>query len=278
MFRESRVPTQELNLVDDCARCLGLCCVLLGFSRSADFPVDKAAGEPCPQLDDAHSCRIHDRLLPRGYRGCVTYSCFGAGPSITRAARGRTWVGDAVTQVALARAFPTARRLHELAWLLREAGKHRLPRPLQHGVEHAREETTRLAESSLQELADLDLLGHWEASTDVLRSVSEHLRGPRPGRDLRGADLIGASMCGADLRRANLRGARLIGADLRGADLRLADLTGADLRDARLARADLRKALFLTYAQLVTARGGSDTRLPEGFAAPPTWRPKATRD
>lgn len=271
------MPTQELNLVDDCAHCLGLCCVLLGFSRSADFPVDKTAGEPCPQLDEAHRCRIHDTLIRQGYRGCVSYSCFGAGPSITRAATGRTWVRDPATQAVLARAFPAARQLHELAWLLREAGTHRLPRPLQDQVDQASGVTERLATSSLEELADLDLRGHWASCTDILGDVSEHLRGPRPGRDLRGADLTGARMRRADLRRANLRGARLIGADLRGADLRRADLAGADLRDARLAAADLRDALFLTSAQLVPSQGGPDTRLPQRRVPPPSWGGTTTR-
>ena len=35
---------RPLPLVDDCSSCLGLCCTLLGFTRSADFPTDKAAG------------------------------------------------------------------------------------------------------------------------------------------------------------------------------------------------------------------------------------------
>ncbi|WP_442277551.1 hypothetical protein [Terrabacter sp. 2YAF2] len=30
------------RLEADCAQCFGLCCVALPFTRSADFPVDKA--------------------------------------------------------------------------------------------------------------------------------------------------------------------------------------------------------------------------------------------
>ena len=77
----------ELSLDDDCDHCLGLCCVLLGFSRSPDFAADKPAGVPCPQLDDAYRCTIHDRLDARGYRGCIAFSCFGAGQALTRASR-----------------------------------------------------------------------------------------------------------------------------------------------------------------------------------------------
>lgn len=38
------------RLEADCSQCFGLCCVALPFARSADFPVDKAAGEPCRNL------------------------------------------------------------------------------------------------------------------------------------------------------------------------------------------------------------------------------------
>jgi Pentapeptide repeats (8 copies) len=250
---------------------MGLCCVLLGFSRSADFPVDKAPGTPCPQLDEKHLCGVHESLTDLGFRGCVAYSCFGAGPVLTRRAQGRTWVGDPVTQQVLSRAFPNLRLLHELARYLDEAASYPLNRSLDREIARARRETEDLAGSPLEDLTTLDLRAHHGACVDVLLQVSERLRGPRLGPDLRGADLSGHSMRGRDLARANLRGACLIGADLRGADLRGADLTGADMRQAGIVGADLREVIFLTASQLESARGGSSTRLPSGFARPLTW-------
>ena len=44
---EARV---ELGLRADCGSCFGLCCVALPFAASADFAVDKAAGQPCANL------------------------------------------------------------------------------------------------------------------------------------------------------------------------------------------------------------------------------------
>ena len=48
---------RRLTLVDapvdlraDCSSCFALCCTAFGFSRSADFPVDKPAGTPCDHL------------------------------------------------------------------------------------------------------------------------------------------------------------------------------------------------------------------------------------
>ena len=75
------------------------------------------------------------------------------------------------------------------------------------------------------------------------------------GSDLRGRQLVGASLVGSDLRDADLSrsrlryadlsgahlsGARLQGADLSGARLRGARLYGVDLSETRLAGADLR--------------------------------------
>jgi hypothetical protein len=84
------------------------------------------------------------------------------------------------------------------------------------------------------------------------------------GRDLRGANAVGAFLAGIDLREARLEGASLTGARLEGADLegaRLeganlegADLGGAWLWHARLEGANLRKArlerAFLHEARL----------------------------
>ncbi len=107
----------------------------------------------------------------------------------------------------------------------------------------------------------------------LLLRASELARAKVPGRkkNRRGADLIGARLKGADLRGACPRGAYLIAADLRGADLRDADLIGADLRDADLRGADLTGCLFLTQAQLNSARGDAATRLPAAVGRPAHW-------
>ena len=75
----------------------------------------------------------------------------------------------------------------------------------------------------------------------------------------------------ANLREENLSGAELSWSDLRRADLRGADLTGADLRQARLDGATLAGALFVTPAQLRSARGSASTVLPFGLARPSHW-------
>ena len=67
----------------DCARCFGLCCVAPVFAASADFAVDKPAGQLCPNLQADFRCVLHDRLRQRGFPGCAAYDCFGAGQQVT---------------------------------------------------------------------------------------------------------------------------------------------------------------------------------------------------
>lgn len=261
-----------IPLADDCAACAGLCCVALAFHRSADFARDKPAGQACPNLDDAFRCTIHADLPAHGYRGCVTYTCFGAGPVVTRAHAGHDWRHDPATAARMFALLPVQRSVHELLWYVRAALAEDVGDELRTSLQAVHDTTEGLARLDPDGLLAGDVAAHRDSVNVLLRRASAHLRGPRKGRALRGADLVGARLAGADLRRADLRGALLMGADLRGADLRRADLTGADLRDADLAGADLRDALFLTQSQLHAARGSAGTRLPRALARPPSWQ------
>lgn len=232
----------------DCARCEGLCCVAPAFARSADFAIDKPAGEPCPNLLDDFRCGIHDRLRERGFPGCVVFDCFGAGQRLTAEVDGRA---------ERLRLLPAVRQLHELVWLLTEAAKLDEARSLRPEIEAA------LADAAGREIRGLDVPAYRVGVNRILQRVSELARaGHGSGPDHRGADLVGRRWRRADLRGANLRGALLIGADLREADLRRADLTGADLRGADLRGADLTGALFVTVSQLTSAVTDAGTRRP----------------
>jgi uncharacterized protein YjbI with pentapeptide repeats len=89
--------------------------------------------------------------------------------------------------------------------------------------------------------------------------------------DLTGAKLDGAVLTGADLSGVKPHGEWHRGADLTGADLTGADLTGADLTGAVLTGADLRRANGLTQAQVDSAKGNKDTKLPKGLVRPEHW-------
>jgi pentapeptide repeat protein len=218
-----------VELTADCSRCVGLCCTVLPFSRSADFAFDKPAGTRCRHLATDASCGIHERLRESGMRGCVAYDCFGAGQSVTET--------DRVPH------FLVVEQVHEIAWYLADAADRRAD------VAALVAETELLAASPSPSQPVVDDLRSRVAP--VLRAVAGAARSTYDGfLDLAGADLAGADLRGADLRGAALRGAVLLGADLTGADLTDADLLGSDLRGASLAGADLSRALYVTRRQL----------------------------
>ncbi len=258
----------------DCERCFGLCCVAPAFSASADFAIDKPAGTACPNLGDGFRCGIHDTLRARGFPGCAVYDCFGAGQKVSQQTfAGRDWRSAPEIAPAMFEVLTVMRHLHELLRYLGEALGHGV---LVDALRAARDGVDALTRGTPDELRALDVAPRRREVADLLLRVSERVRVPA-GVDKRGADLAGASLERADLRRANLRGALLIGADLRGADLRGADVIGADLRAADLRGADLDGALFLTQAQLESARGDDATKLPPTRARPSHWSSRPLR-
>ncbi|MFD5813593.1 pentapeptide repeat-containing protein [Streptomyces sp. NPDC127038] len=271
----STSPDRRDELRADCGRCFGLCCVALPFSRSADFAIDKGAGEPCPNLRGDSRCGIHTRLRDEGFTGCTVYDCFGAGQHVSQVTFGGVdWRSGPKERARLMfDVFPVVRHLHEMLRYLNEALTLPAARPVHADVRRLIAGTERLTRGTPRELAALDVGAHRRETGELLLRVSELVRAGAGGRgkDRRGADLMGARLKGADLRGASLRGALLIAADLSGADLRGADLLGADLRDTDLTDADLTGALFLTQPQLDAARGGAGTCLPQTVTRPGHW-------
>jgi uncharacterized protein YjbI with pentapeptide repeats len=264
----------DLGLQSDCGNCFGLCCVALPFAASADFAIDKDAGQPCTNLRADFRCGIHTQLRQRGFSGCTVFDCFGAGQKVSQVTfSGRDWRQAPHTARQMFDVFPVMRQLHELLWYLTEALTLPPARPIHGELRRALEKTEQLTGGSAQELTELDMAAHRGEVNALLLRTSELVRAKVAGRkkDRRGADLIGANLKAADLRGANLRGAYLIAADLRGADLRTADLIGADLRDADLRGANLTGAIFLTQPQLNAAKGDTNTKLPPGLTRPAHW-------
>lgn len=255
------------ELSADCSSCVGLCCVGPGFAASADFPIDKPAGTPCPHLRDDDLCAVHDRLVPLGFPGCVTFDCFGAGQFVTRRTfAGRHWRDEP----RMFGALEVVRALHEIRWYLAQARRHPRAEPVWGEVDDTDARVAELVQEPPDALLAIDVDAVRRDVGPLLGRVADLVRAPH-GRDLTRADLSGARLAGADLSGAGLRGALLLGADLRGADLARADLLGADLRGADVAGADLTTALFLTRPQIAAARGDGSTRLPDELERPGHW-------
>ena len=268
------------SLRPDCGSCFALCCTAFGFARSADFAIDKPADAPCPNLDQDFSCTIHDRLRPRGFRGCTVFDCFGAGQSVSQQLFGGiSWRAAPDSRLDMFAAFKAVRQLHEMLWHLAEAQEKTFDAGAAREAEDLRLVIGDVARGPLTGLLACDLDSFHSAVRTILLAVSEEVRAGyfasgtdhldavlQPGADLAGANLSARRLCGA-----GLRGSCLIAADLRGSDLAGVDLLGADLRDARLDGADLTAALFVTQPQLNSARGSSRTLLPPGLTVPPYW-------
>jgi len=222
------------------------------FARSADFSIDKAPGQPCPNLDGADRCRIHADLCEHGFRGCLAFDCLGAGQRVTQ----RTMAGldRRRSPEEAERIFAVFRRMVEVYGLLWhvEHGLQRAPEALCPPLEELCRALEALTEADEAAILGLDLAPLARKVGDRLKELSLALR-PQPRRPPR-APRPGVRLAGADLRQADLSGTLLLGADLRGADLRGADLRGADLRGADLRGADLGEVLFLTPMQLLAAR------------------------
>jgi hypothetical protein len=200
------------------------------------------------------------------------YDCQGAGQKVSQVTfRGRDWRGDPETAAELLGVYPVVRQLHEILAYLVEARQIAEDAAVRTEVEDLLAHVNGLTYLGADELLLVDVPAERNRAGELLARVSEAARRPLPPRSQRNADLVGADLRDADLRRADLRGAYLIAADLRGADLRGADLLGADLRDAHLQGSDLTGGLFVTQAQLDSARGDADTRLSPQHRRPAHW-------
>jgi hypothetical protein len=266
------------DLRADCSRCAALCCIEPALTRSADFAIDKPAGQPCPNLgseDGSNRCSIHRDLRSLGFAGCAAYDCFGAGQHVVQVTFGvdgpRRDPADPTAAAVVFAAYRTVRDLHELRWYLADAAERPLGARLADEVAERAAHVTQLAELSSAELADVDVAAVRQRVDVVLSRVSRTVRDGLDGPDHRHADLVGRDLRGRDLRGSDLRGALLIGADLSGADLRTADVIGADLRGADLSGADLTDCLYLTRSQVGAALGDGRTSLPAALEQPAHW-------
>lgn len=264
------------SLVADCANCFGLCCVALRLDESADFPIDKRAGEPCHNLRENFGCSIHSRLRTSGWRGCTVFDCFGAGQQLSQVTFGGvSWRAVPDTANSMYAALPVMRQLHEMLFYLGDARAVDSDAAL--GA--AYDEVLAHTSDSADQLNALDVAAVRERVAPLLRAASaayrrgsrHHITNAIPRTVHPGADLMAADLRGMDLRTADLRNAYLIGADLRGCDLRYVDFLGADLRDADLRGSDLRGVIFLTQPQLNAAHGDARTRVPQALSPPAHW-------
>lgn len=115
---------EEIELEADCARCAALCCIAPAFDKSEEFGLDKPALQPCPHLTGANACAIHAERARKGFSGCISFDCYGAGQTVVeRLFDGVSWREEPETLQPMAEAFERLRRIHYWLFLLRTAGR-----------------------------------------------------------------------------------------------------------------------------------------------------------
>ncbi|MFD4704627.1 pentapeptide repeat-containing protein [Gottfriedia sp. NPDC058432] len=270
------------SLNADCESCFGLCCVALPFAASADFANDKIAGKPCHNLQSDFRCGVHKNLREIGFKGCTVFDCFGAGQKVSQATfNGKDWRQNPELANGMYEVFPIMKQLHEMLWYLNESLMISAAREIHKEIKLILEETEKLTFMEPKLILNLDIIAHRAEVNSLLIRTSELARAvalkkfknnKKPQKATgRALDFIGAKLKGVNFIGANLRGAYLIAADLNGADLRGSDLIGADLRDTNLSGADLTGSIFLTQAQINSAKGDYHTRIPATLKRPSHW-------
>lgn len=121
------IPFPDFNA--DCSKCAALCCAAYPFDDDEDFALNKRVDDPCPNLSTTcFDCTIHSDLAARGFRGCVSYSCAGAGQRVTQELfDGETWRDDPDLLTHMTYALRVLRPIHEALLLLKEAQELPIP-------------------------------------------------------------------------------------------------------------------------------------------------------
>ncbi|MEG0075382.1 MAG: pentapeptide repeat-containing protein [Christensenellaceae bacterium] len=262
------------TLAIDCAQCSGLCCTALYFAKSEGFPADKPAGKPCSHLLPDFRCAVHDDLIPRKLKGCLTYDCFGAGQKTTQGADAlKNWKTHPEIAPQLFRVFLLITRFHQMLWYLIEAASLTDDRYLRATIDALIHENETITALFPEALLAFDIDAYQTRVNAVLKKVSQHVavlfkhpKHKKPPIDCIGKNLKKSNQSGQDFSMC-----LLISTDLSGANLYGTNFLGADLRDTRLHDTDLSESLFLTQGQINAAKGNAHTCLPEMLKRPFTW-------
>ncbi|MNH98720.1 Pentapeptide repeats (8 copies) [compost metagenome] len=263
------------KLQSDCVQCFGLCCVALPYAKSADFASNKEGGIPCRNLRPDHRCSIHEHLIDQGFHGCVSYECFGAGQHVSQEIfEGKDWRDHPEQAKEMFEVFPVVQQLFEMLNYINQALDLEETHSIHNELQMVYDATLSLTHLHPKEILLLDVIAHRVVVNQLLLKTSELIRKDyfQSNRNSKiRKDYLGANLKGANLRGINFRGTLLIAANLRNADLRNVDFIGSDLRDADLSGADLTGSIFLTQAQVNSAKGNKATRLPRNLKVPAHW-------
>lgn len=233
------------SLKMDCAKCQGLCCIAYCFFKSDGFPENKLPEQACSHLMHTYQCDIHAQLATMNLHGCMAYDCFGAGQRVSA-------LMNQGNQGQHLEAFRKAVQLHQMEWYLIEAATLVAAKSLWFKIEA---QISRL-EAQMQ---SLDLC--FNAPIKQLRNEANQLL-KQAWQLVQQDNPIQRDLSMKLLMAKNFKNQSFFAVNFLAADLRDADFSGADLRDA----------LFLTQAQINSAKGNHQTQLPSWLIRPQSWK------
>ena len=179
--------------------------MLLPFSASSGFGVDKPSGRACLNLLDDDRCGIHDSLREKGWPGCTVFECFGAGQQVSQVTyAGVSW-REQDNLPEMAAVLSVMRQLHEMLVHLVEVER----RSPDDDARAASAEVEQLTAADPDTLLRLDIDALHDRVGRLLADASARVRRRWPGAgDLSHRDLAGRRLDG-DHRGWTLRGSVL---------------------------------------------------------------------
>ena len=166
---------RSFELTADCRRCSALCCVVYPFVRSPEFAADKPAYVACGHVTGAFRCAIHASREHRGYPGCVTYDCHGAGQYVTQVLfDGRAWT-DLEEPAVMFDVFLVLRALFAQLSLLQTALTLDSPDTVRSALSSRDAQLRNLIERPLGQLREIDAHAERAATDKLLSGLAVHL-------------------------------------------------------------------------------------------------------
>ena len=158
-----------------------------------------------------------------------------------------------------------------MLWYLIEAASLIPDECLQATIDALICENGQMARLPAEEIAQPDMQAYRRKVNAVLKQVSGVVSINPSGKIHR------ENCLGKDFRKAMLDGrdfsmSLMIAANFEGCSLKGTNFLGADIRGANLKNADLSESIFLTQMQINSAKGNSNTRIPEKLSRPITWK------
>lgn len=261
------------ELRTDCTNCSGLCCTALFFSKMDGFPENKSAGKPCVNLQRDFRCKIHNELNRKKMKGCMGYDCFGAGQKVTKKLYGgSTWLSEPQKSKEIFDVFLKVFHLHQMLWFLMESRTLLPAKALWSGIDELIEKNQEICSGSPEAVMDFELEGYKEQVNGILKEVGALVKKNfQNKRESKPVECMGKNFSGKNFDGSDFSMTLLIAADFSGCSFSGANFLGTDMRDVNFKNADLREAVFLTQAQINSARGNANTLLPLYLTRPETW-------